>query len=304
MSQWRSRVEKETAMKAYVQMMRPTIMGVINVTPDSFSDGGRFAADSGIDHQACIEQAIELARQGARILDIGGEASSFHRPGVVPVPAEQQIHRVVPVIHGLKRRIDEPSELDPSTIISVDTRCGSVAEAAISAGASMINDTSAGEFDPEMFHIVAQHGCFIILMHMWMESPQHPPMARENICDDVFGYLRQRAGAAMAQGIARNRILLDPGIGFGKAMEDNWRLISNIDQLVAEGFPVVLGASRKRFLSTIGADVTPGTWDQRDMATALVTALAAQRGVLVHRVHHVQLAAMALAVHAHFPRVR
>ncbi len=290
-------------MTAYVQIMRPTIMGVVNVTPDSFSDGGRFSTAAGIDHQACIEQAIELARQGARILDIGGEASSFHRPGVLPVPADQQIHRVVPVINGLRKRIREPSEIDPATIISVDTRCSAVAEAAISAGASMVNDTSAGEHDPEMFRIVAEQGCFMVLMHMWVESPQHPPLVRKNVCDDVFGYLRQRARMAMAKGIAQDRILLDPGIGFGKAMEDNWHLIANIGQLVAEGFPVVLGASRKRFLSTAIADLSLGEWDQRDMATALVTALAAQRGVLVHRVHHVQLAAMALAVNAHFPRV-
>ncbi len=290
-------------MTAYIQIMRPTIMGVVNVTPDSFSDGGRFSTATGIDHQACIEQAITLARQGARILDIGGEASSFHRPGVVPVPEDQQIHRVVPVINGLRKRLREPSELDPATIISVDTRCGAVAQAAISAGATMINDTSAGEHDPDMFRIVAQHGCFVVLMHMWTESPQHPPPAREDICDDVFGYLRQRARTAMAKGIAQDRILLDPGIGFGKAMEDNWRLIANIGQLVSDGFPVVLGASRKRFLSSVIADVSPVAWDQRDMATALVTSLAAQRGVLVHRVHHVPLAAMALAVAAHIPRL-
>ncbi len=276
----------------------PMIMGVVNVTPDSFSDGGRFATAGGIDHQACIEHALSLVQQGASILDIGGEASSFHRPGVVPVAADQQIHRVVPVIKGLATRLGELAKTDPAVIISVDTRCSAVALAALSAGAGMINDTSAGEYDPEMFALAARSGCFVVLMHMWMESPQHPPTARENICAEVFGYLRQRAQAAMASGIAQNRILLDPGLGFGKTMEDNWRLLANIDQLAVHGFPVVVGASRKRFLSTVIADSASGAWDQRDMATALVTGLAAQRGVLVHRVHNVALAAMALAVNA------
>ncbi len=288
---------------AYAQITRPVVMGVVNVTPDSFSDGGRFSISSGIDHHASIEHAIELARQGARIIDVGGEASSFHRPGVVPVPADQQIHRVVPVINGLRKRMNEPAELPADTILSVDTRCSSVAEAAISAGAQMINDISAGEYDPEMFRVIAQHGCFIVMMHLWVETPGHEPLPRENIRQEVFGYLRQRAAKAMAAGIAQNRILLDPGIGFGKTQADNWRLIAGIGELVATGFPVVLGASRKRFLSEVisEADSPDGAWDQRDAATALVTAVAAQRGVLVHRVHQVQLAAMALEVSSHLP---
>lgn len=288
----------EKRMATGIGFMRPMIMGVVNVTPDSFSDGGRFSTAGGIDHQACIEQGLSLVQQGAGILDIGGEASSFHRPGVVPVGADQQIHRVVPVIKGLAMRLGELGKADPAVIISVDTRCSAVAQAAISAGAGMINDTSAGEHDPEMFALAARTGCFVVLMHMWMESPQHPPVARENICAEVFGYLQQRAKAAMAKGVAQDRILLDPGLGFGKALEDNWRLVAHIDQLAGQGFPVVLGASRKRFLSAVIADGAPGTWDQRDMATALVSSLAAQRGVLVHRVHNVALAAMALAAHA------
>ncbi len=279
-------------------IVRPMIMGVVNVTPDSFSDGGRFSTSSGIDHQACIEQGLSLVQQGASILDIGGEASSFHRPGVVPVSADQQIHRVVPVIKGLAMRLGEVAKTDPEVILSVDTRCSAVAQAAISAGARMINDTSAGEHDPDMFPLAARTGCLVVLMHMWMESPQHPPMARENICADVFGYLQQRTKAAMDAGIAHDQILLDPGLGFGKAMEDNWRILSHIDQLVEYGFPVVLGASRKRFLSTLIPNGTPDTWEQRDMATALVTGLAARRGVLVHRVHNVSSGAMALAVNA------
>ncbi len=288
----------EKRMSTCTEIVRPMIMGVVNVTPDSFSDGGRFSTSTGIDHQACIEQGLALVQQGASILDIGGEASSFHRPGVVPVPADQQIHRVVPVIHGLAASLGELPKTDPAVLISVDTRCSAVAQAAISAGAGMINDTSAGEHDPDMFPLAARTGCFVVLMHMWVESPQHPPLARENICADVFGYLQQRAKAAMEAGIVRDRILLDPGLGFGKATEDNWRILAHIDQLVDCGFPVVLGASRKRFLSTIIPDGAPDTWEQRDMATALVTGLAAQRGVLVHRVHNVGLAAMALRVNA------
>ncbi len=290
-------------MMAYRQITQPTVMGVVNVTPDSFSDGGRFSTTSGIDHHASIEQAIELCRQGAGIIDVGGEASSFHRPGVAPVAAEQQIHRVVPVINGLQKRRHELSEFSRDTIMSIDTRCSQVAEAAISAGAQMVNDISAGEHDPAMFRVVMESGCFIVLMHLWVESPgpAPAPVPHDNICGEVFGYLRQRANAAMAAGIARDRILLDPGIGFGKAAQDNWRLIAGIGELVSLGFPVVLGASRKRFLSDVTAGSAPDTWDQRDLATALVTALATQRGVLVHRVHNVRAAVMALAVSAQLP---
>jgi dihydropteroate synthase len=301
--EWRSQAESEKYMMAYPQITRPTVMGVVNVTPDSFSDGGRFSTSEGIDYSACIEQAIELARQGAGIIDVGGEASSFHRPGIAPVPADQQIHRVVPVINGLRKRMNEPAELPIATILSVDTRCSAVAEAAISTGAQMINDISAGEHDPEMFRVIARHGCFLVMMHRWVESPGQDVAPRENICQEVFSYLRQRAAKAMAAGIAQNRILLDPGIGFGKSPSDNWRLIAGIGELVATGFPVVLGVSRKRFLSDviIRADSSGGAWDARDAATALVTVVAAQRGVLVHRVHDVQLTAMALAVSSRIP---
>ncbi len=289
-------------MIAYRQITRPMIMGVVNVTPDSFSDGGRFSTSSGIDHQASIEQAIELARQGAAIIDVGGEASSFHRPGIAPVPAQQQIHRVVPVINGLKKRMNEPADISGNTILSVDTRNSQVAEAAISAGARMINDISAGEHDPDMFRIIAAHGCFVVLMHLWPETPGQQPIPRENICRDVFDYLRRRADVAMAAGIAQARILLDPGLGFGKASQDNWRLIAGIGELVALGFPVVLGVSRKRFLADVVPSAASESWDNRDMATAVVTGCALQRGVLVHRVHHVRLAAMALAIHLHIPQ--
>ncbi len=283
-------------MKTHTQITRPMVMGVVNVTPDSFSDGGRFSTAAGVDYQACIEQAMEMVRQGADIIDVGGEASSFHRPGVAGVAAEQQLHRVVPVIRGLRQRLEQSADLANKPALSVDTRCSQVAEAALSAGADMINDISAGEHDPDMLRVIAAHDCLVVLMHQWMEIPGVAPAIRTNICRDVFEYLRQRADTAMAAGIARDHILLDPGIGFGKAPEDNWRLLAHIHNLVELGFPVVLGVSRKRFLTGVTGESTSGIWDDRDMATSLITALAAQRGVLVHRVHNVHLAAMALAV--------
>ncbi|MGC9260410.1 MAG: dihydropteroate synthase [Phycisphaerae bacterium] len=285
-------------MKVYLRITRPMVMGVVNVTPDSFSDGGRFSTAAGIDYQACIEQAMEMARQGAGIIDVGGEASSFHRPGVVSVAVEQQLRRVVPVIDGLRQRLDQSADLGVNTILSVDTRCSQVAEAALLAGAGMINDISAGEHDPDMFRVIAAHECLVVLMHQGLETPAFAPVVRENICLDVFGYLQQRAAAAVVAGIAPDHILLDPGIGFGKAPADNWRLLANIHDLVDLGFPVVLGVSRKRFLTDITMESAPETWEARDIATSLVTALAAQRGVAVHRVHNVHLAAMALAVNA------
>lgn len=288
-------------MSAYGPLTRPMVMGVVNVTPDSFSDGGRFSTTSGIDHQASIEQAVELVGQGAAIIDVGGEASSFHRPGIAAVSAQQQIHRVAPVIHGLKQRINESADMDCNTILSVDTRCAEVADAAIAAGADMINDISAGEHDPEMFRLIAARGCYVVLMHMWTESPGCQPVERENICREVVGYLRKRVELAMAAGIAQDRIWLDPGIGFGKTARDNWRLIAEIGELVAMGFPVVLGVSRKRFLTDVVPDAINGAWEDHDMATALVTGYALQRGVLVHRVHNVKLAAMALGVYRHLP---
>ncbi len=293
-------------MDSVVLAGRPVLMGVVNVTPDSFSDGGQFISAAGMDHARAVDRALELARQGAEIVDVGPEASSFHRPGIAPIDAAEQMRRVAPVIHGIRER-DASGKL----IISVDTRSSVVAEKALAVGAAMINDVSSGEHDPRMFAVAAAHDCPIILMHGRRETPGKSPEPYDNVCDEIISYLLQRAALAQAAGVRRERIFLDPGIGFGKTMADNWRLLAAIEKLVETGYPIVLGVSRKRLLTEItGAnrteDSAPGArgtdWTGRDLATALVTVLAAERGVRVHRVHNVALAAQALAAAARMRR--
>lgn len=275
---------------------RPLIMGVLNVTPDSFSDGGRFGRGQEIDHSGAISQAMLLHTQGAAIVDVGGEASSFHRRGIEPVDADRQLHRILPVIEGI---YGAGPQRRPA--LSVDTRLSRVARAALQAGADMVNDISAGEFDPDILGVAAEFGSPIVLMHMEPETADQPARAHADICSHVFGYLARRAAAAMDAGIPADRIILDPGIGFGKTDADNWKLLAGIDRLVAQRFPVLLGVSRKRFLAgLLPPNATPtgmpaSGWSARDTVTALTTLLTAQRGVRIHRVHDVSLAACALA---------
>jgi dihydropteroate synthase len=278
---------------------QPVLMGVLNVTPDSFSDGGRFSGSNSGDHDTAVEHAVRLAADGAAVIDVGGEATSFHRSGIGPVDPELQIQRVVPVIAGIRRRSVMDKNFRQPMLLSIDTRSARVAQAALDAGADAINDVSAGTHDPAMFALVARRNCPIVLMHMRSEEPNQPPPVYSDVCTEVFSYLQQRASAAEAAGIDRRNILLDPGIGFGKTAADNWRLLGGIPALVSTGYPVLVGVSRKRFL----ADLCPGEvhgaakpdWSARDQATAILTALLAARGVLVHRVHDVRLAAQALS---------
>jgi len=259
-------------------------MGVVNVTPNSFSDGGDF-----LDPDAAAEQARHLVAQGARVIDLGAEASSFFRPGVEPVPAEEQLGRLLPVLERLR-------DLPPEVLISVDTRSAQVAEEAIRAGAAIINDISAGTHDQELLPTVARAGASMILMHMSPNYPATPESDDRDIVATVRAYLAGRAAAAMRVGIAPERIALDPGVGFGKTMADNWRLALRA-QAVGSGFPVVLGVSRKRFLETAPPPDVPlppqwgellvsfqaGAKHPRDPATAALTTLAV--GVPIHRVH-------------------
>jgi len=301
-------------------LAQPTLMGIVNVTPDSFSDGGQFAdPHGGLDVAAAATYALGLAQQGAAILDIGGEASAFHLPGVVPTAPQEQIQRVVPVIAAVVGRLQEHG--GPPVLISIDTRSAAVAQAALAAGASIINDISAGQADLDMLAVAAQNAVPIILMHFRDESG-HKPEPYADVCASVRGYLRQRAAAALAAGLRPEHIWLDPGIGFGKTPDDNWQLIAHLDCLVALGHPVVLGASRKRFLTAaLGGAMpasaaaqtpappamatapavtgpTPSEWHQRDIATAIVTTLAAAKGVRIHRVHNVLENHKALAIAA------
>jgi len=248
---------------------RTLVMGIVNVTPDSFSDGGMFD-----DVAAAVAHGTELADLGADILDIGGEST---RPGSDAVSAADEIARVVPVIEGLVAA-------RASTPISVDTRKPGVAAAALAAGASIVNDVSAGA-DPAMFPAVAESGAGMVLMHMKGEPKT---MQIDPVYDDVVGevheYLRERMEAAVFAGVAAERLAIDPGIGFGKNLDHNLELLRNVARFRDLGAPLVVGVSRKRFLGTL-----TGTDDPADRveATAGAVAWCAAQGVDVVRVHDV-----------------
>jgi dihydropteroate synthase len=257
-----------------------TIMGIVNVTPDSFSDGGVFDDDI-----AAIAHGRRLAGEGAAIIDVGGEST---RPGAAPVPAEQELARVLPVVEGI-------AGLGLGVQISVDTMKLAVAQEALDAGASYVNDVTAFRHDPDLAGLVADRGADCCLMHMLGEprTMQDDPRY-EDVVDDVKAFLVERMEAAMAAGVREERIQLDPGIGFGKTLEHNLELLRRLDELVAIGRPLVIGTSRKSFLGKItGRDVT-----ERAHATAATSVIAFERGAQVFRVHDVAATADALAVAA------
>ncbi len=257
----------------------PWIMGILNVTPDSFSDGGQY-----IDPVHAIEQARRMTEEGADIIDIGGEST---RPGAHPVPTEAQIERVVPVIRAIRRFWDGP--------ISIDTTRAQAAEAALDAGANWINDISALRDDPATAVLAARRGCPIVLMHM-LGTPRDMQSAPryDDVVEEVCSFLAERARAAEANGIARDRIILDPGIGFGKTLEHNLALLRHLPRLTFLGYPVLIGASRKSFIGHLtGAAVgnrLPGS-----LAAALA---AVDAGAAIVRVHDVAATRQALTVHA------
>ncbi|HEX5622259.1 MAG TPA: dihydropteroate synthase [Solirubrobacteraceae bacterium] len=257
-----------------------TIMGVVNVTPDSFSDGGTFA-----DPVSAIVHARRLAGEGAAVIDVGGEST---RPGAAPVPVEQELERVIPVIEGV-------AGLDLPVQISIDTMKLPVAEAALDAGASYVNDVTAFRNDPDLAGLVADRGVDCCLMHMLGEprTMQDDPQYAD-VVDDVKAFLVERMQAATAAGIPEERIYLDPGIGFGKTLEHNLELLRRLDELAAIGRPLVIGTSRKSFLGRItGRDVT-----ERVHATVATTVIAFERGAQVFRVHDVAATLDALQVAA------
>ncbi len=246
-----------------------TIMGIVNVTPDSFSDGGRYT-DAG----AAIAHALELEAEGAGILDIGGEST---RPGADSVAAGEELRRVVPVIEGLRGH-------GVRAQISVDTSKASVAAAALDAGATLVNDVTALRGDAAMPELVAARRAECCLMHMLGEprTMQNDPRY-DDVVSEVKAFLEQRMAFAVAQGVAEERILLDPGIGFGKTAEHNLELLARVDELVALGRPVVIGTSRKSFLGRI----TGRAVDDRLAGTVTTNVLAFERGARVFRVHDV-----------------
>jgi dihydropteroate synthase len=246
-----------------------TVMGIVNVTPDSFSDGGLYTNAA-----AAIDHALELEADGAGILDIGGEST---RPGAEPVSPEEEMRRVVPVIEGLHER-------GVRAQISVDTSKASVAAAALDAGATLVNDVTALRGDPLMAELVAERGADCCLMHMLGEprTMQDDPRY-DDVVSDVKAFLEQRMAFAVGEGVPEARILLDPGIGFGKTAEHNLELLARVDELVALGRPVVIGTSRKSFLGRI----TGRTVDDRVAGTIVTNVLAYERGARVFRVHDV-----------------
>jgi dihydropteroate synthase len=257
----------------------PALFGILNVTPDSFSDGGDF-----LDPEAAACHAELLLDEGADVIDIGGEST---RPGSDPVSEGEELRRVVPVVRKLL-------EARPGAVVSVDTYRATTAEAALDAGARIVNDVTALRGDPRMAALVADAGCPVVLMHM-LGRPK--TMQREPRYDDVVGevrhFLEERAGHANAAGVAAENIILDPGIGFGKTPEHNLALLRRLDAVVSLGFPVLLGASRKRFIGTItGAEEAK----ERVFGTVATTVLGYERGATLFRVHDVRANREALAV--------
>jgi len=273
---------------------RTLIMGVLNVTPDSFSDGGRY-----LDPRAAIDHGHALLDEGADILDIGGEST---RPGtaVSPAPgavtAQQELDRILPVLEALRRE-------RPEAILSIDTYKSTVARAALNAGAEIVNDVSGLTWDPDMSSVVAAHRCGLILMHtrgLPSEWPSLPPLP--DPIPLVLSELRARAAAALAAGIAHQSIVLDPGFGFGKRLDENYPLLARFAELHALGYPLLAGLSRKGFLAhTLAARLSrlaapkasPASIDSATMAATVAAALA---GAHIVRVHQVRPAVEALAV--------
>lgn len=266
-------------------------MGIVNVTPDSFSDGGRY-----LDAAAAIEHGERLAAEGAVILDVGGEST---RPDAQPVSEREELRRVLPVIEGLAARL-------PHVQISIDTSKARVASAALSAGASFVNDVTALRGDPEMADVLASTGVDCCLMHM-RGAP--PTMQRgldassyDDVVDDVKSFLQGRMSFAIGAGIEESALLLDPGIGFGKTVPQNLELLRRLDEIVALGRPVLVGTSRKSFLGAILGEATgaegPAEVSERLSGTIVSNVLAFERGASVLRVHDVAPLRDALAVAA------
>ena len=252
---------------------RTLVMGVLNVTPDSFSDGGKYE-----EPEAAIERALAMEREGADVLDIGGEST---RPGAEETSAAEELDRILPVLEGLRGRLKIP--------VSVDTRRAAVAELAIRAGAEMINDVSGLRTDAHLAEVVARNGVGLILMHMRGEprTMQRGPFAR-NVLSDVVSGLRESVAMARKAGVAKTQIILDPGIGFGKSYAQNYELIEKLPRLTALGYPLLVGTSRKGFLgATLARDGKSAPSEERIWGTAATVTASILGGVHIVRVHDV-----------------
>lgn len=263
---------------------RCQVMGIVNVTDDSFSDGGRYTT---VD--AAVAHATTLCELGADLIDVGGEST---RPGAQRVSAEQERDRVAPVIAELSRR---------GIATSVDTMRAATAEAAVAAGAAIINDVSGGLADPRVLSVAADSGARLCLMHWNAQSFSGAEGYRDH-GDDIVSHVREwllrRVEAAVAAGVSENNIIVDPGIGFAKSPRENWALLQATSTFVEMGWPVLIGASRKRFLAALrpGADGNPGSPESADDATAAVSALSAAAGAWAVRVHNVPASRAAVDV--------
>jgi dihydropteroate synthase len=255
--------------------VKPQVMGVLNVTPDSFSDGNQYnSLESAIDH------AKLLVLAGAQIIDIGGEST---RPGATRITPEEEQARVIPVIQAV-------SDLKFNVQISIDTMNASTAELAIAAGAVIINDVSGGLADENMFTVAAKHGVFIVISHWRGHSDiMNTLAAYQNVAEEVAQELQERVDAAITAGIKRENIIVDPGLGFAKDMKQNWQLVARLDEIEKLGLPVLVGASRKRFIAGALDEEEPNSvsHERRDVATAVLTALLMQRKLWGVRVHNV-----------------
>ncbi len=259
----------------------PVILGVLNVTPDSFSDGGTY-----LNPEVAASHAAALLDEGAQVIDVGGEST---RPGSDPVSPDEELRRVLPVVRAVY-------DVHPEAVISVDTYRAATAEATLEAGASIVNDVTALRGDPDMAAVVAEAGCPVVLMHMlgepktMQQDPRYGDVVRE-----VRDFLAERAEFAVAAGIQPENIILDPGIGFGKTREHNLALLRRLDAIVELGYPVLVGASRKRFIGEI-----TGLEEARARVAGTVAAnvLAYERGARLFRVHDVKANREALEVAA------
>jgi dihydropteroate synthase len=252
---------------------RTLVMGVLNVTPDSFSDSGKF-----LDPQQAIEQSLAMERCGADLLDLGGEST---RPGSGGTSVETELARILPVLHGLRGALKIP--------ISIDTRKSEVAEAAIAAGAEIINDVSGLKNDPRIAEVAARRGVPLILMHMRGEpaTMQQAPFAQD-VMKDVSRGLRASIAAAWKAGVRKSQIVIDPGIGFGKSFEQNYELLRKLPELAKLGYPLLVGASRKGFLgATLTKDGKSAPPEERIWATAATVATSILGGAHIVRVHDV-----------------
>lgn len=259
-----------------VRLDQPQVMAILNVTPDSFSDGGR-----NLDPAAAAEAGFAMAAQGAAIVDIGGEST---RPGAKPVWEQDEIERVLPVIRQLAAS---------GTAISIDTRKAAVMEAALAAGAALVNDVSALTFDPLSAQAVASAGCPVVLMHHQgsPETMQSAPRYERPVLIEVYDWLEERIAAAVSAGIDRSRIIVDPGIGFGKTVQHNLELMNGLAMLQGLGCPVLLGASRKRMIGALAGEAPA----QQRLAGSIALALkGAEQGVQLIRVHDVAETVQAL----------